>query len=138
MVEGEVLCKDMLLVNFSKVRPNFTRGGGSGAPRHPGIIFVLTSSLNCNSLDYCKRRGFSAPGVSLLTRGKVHFARYCSNAAIDTPSQSYLLANARDNRATVQKGGRLGPRKRFPLPTSSHAVFRLFGSTNCRANAFNG
>lgn len=132
VVGRTVLVSANLLLAAPFVR---TRGGGSGGP---GIIFVLTSSLNCNSLDYCKRRGFRAPGVSGLTRDKVHFARYCSKAAIDTPSHSYLLANARDKRAPMHNGLRLSPRKRFPLPSSTHAVFRMVGSTKCGASTFNG
>lgn len=78
------------------------RGGSSG----PGVVFVLYSSVKCNSLKYCNRPFVHAPRVSTVTDRKVHFARTCTNDPIDTPSETSFVAKRRANRYRMHKGGR--------------------------------
>lgn len=71
---------------------NRTRGRRTPGLGHPGIVFVCSSSLNVNSLDYCKTAGVSAPGVSGLTTRKMRFAGTCTASTADAPSHCNVLA----------------------------------------------
>lgn len=70
-----------------------TRGDGKRGSRGPGVVCVFTSSLNVNSLDYCKTAGIDAPGVSHLTKRNIRFAGTCTASTADAPSHFKLLAN---------------------------------------------
>lgn len=67
-------------------------GRGIGSQRLPGIIFVCTSSLKCNSLRYCKTGGMRAPGIGHLTSRNVHFAGTRTATTADAPSHCSVLA----------------------------------------------
>lgn len=67
-----------------------TRGG---RPRHPGIIFVCTSSVNFNSFDYGNTGAVRAPGMSHTTTRNIHFAGTRDTTTADAPSHCTVLAN---------------------------------------------
>lgn len=74
--------------------------------RGPGVLFVLYSSVKCNSLKYCNRPFVRAPYVSRVTRRNVQFARTCTKDPIDTPSHTAVVAKRRDKRKRIENGGR--------------------------------
>lgn len=100
-----VVCDDTLLIKLNDPR-TFTRGRGTRAPRGPGVVFVVYSSVKCKSLKYCKRPCVDAPGVSGVTHRNVHFARTCTKDPIDTPSHTSLVAKRRAKRYRIHNGGR--------------------------------
>lgn len=93
---GRMLCALPLLSNVALVADYKidTRGRAKGGGRRgPGVVCVFTSSLNVNSLDYCKTAGIDAPGVSQLTKRNMRFAGTCTASTADAPSHFKLLAN---------------------------------------------
>lgn len=66
--------------------------GGPVGGRRPGVVLVMTSSLKCNSLDYCNTRHVSAPNVSHVTGRKVHFARKFYATTASAPDHCSIVA----------------------------------------------
>lgn len=89
---------DSLLLSSVKNDDAITNAISSG--RRPGVVLVLYSSVKFSSLTYCKKR-MRAPGVSFLTRGKMHFDRF-GGAKEDYPDQTTLLANRCRRRTNVK------------------------------------
>lgn len=87
---GGERCK-VLSLTFASYLTIRTRGGGRGASG-PGIVFVCTSSLKCNSLRYCKTGGMRAPGIGHLTSRKVQFVGTRTATTADAPSECSVLA----------------------------------------------
>lgn len=86
-------------------RTAVTRGGTMGtATSEPGVVFVLTSSLKCNSLSYCNDGAVGAPGVSGLTTANAQFGRDCTKSNVDSPSHYTLVANGGAKGDHVQSG----------------------------------
>lgn len=56
------------------------------------MVFVVTSSLNCKSVDYCNTRHIRAPRMSALTDDNVHFASTRTMTSADAPSHCSLFA----------------------------------------------
>lgn len=83
--------KTALLTSYSKGERG-TRRGMARRRGGPGIVFLVTSSVNCNSLDYGKSGAVRAPGIRHLTTRNIHFASTRTITTADAPSHCSLFA----------------------------------------------
>lgn len=117
----------LVKISFLSIIDSLTTSGG------PGVVLVLTSSVQTSKVGFLKGRRIRAPGLSGLTKRDAIFAgtRVVNNASktIDVPDQTVLVA----------KGCLCGLRgRKTAVPGSRAVVNRALRGTNCGAFRANG